>query len=289
MLRVCDPPNLIDFLNSREPFLRANLLTLTLASGTVVRLTDYDVPVVSANLGTFNHQGPLFKRSNLTHRKGVEVDSMTLTVTPDPADLLGPTPWLRSIRAGALDYATVQLDIAIFEVATPTVLKGTFNFFYGKVADIPETGAMGARIECKSELSRLGILMPRNVVQPGCLNTLFDVACGLAEASFRSTGTVTAINPDGSLDTTLVNATGTLDEGRLVITSGDNSNVVRKIKRNVSGDLYLFAPFVFPITPGTTIRVNPGCPKTKDVCNSRFGNQNRFRGFPYVPTPETVL
>lgn len=289
MLRVCDPGSLVTFLNSGAPFNKANLLTITLVSGTVIRLTDYDSPVVSTALGTFPTTGPLFKRSGITHRRGVEVDGMQLTLSPRPGDLLAGVPWLTSIRAGALDYATVKLDVAIFELATPTVLKGTFNWFYGNVADIPEWTTMGVSIECKSELARLDIQMPRNLIQPGCLNTLFDKACTLDEVAARVTGTVSAVNGDGSLQTGLAQATGFFDEGVLTITSGNNNNVVRKVKRQVSGALYLFAPFVFPVLAGTTFRVTPGCPKTKTVCNSKFSNVVNFRGFPYVPTPETVL
>lgn len=289
LLRTTTPPELVDLLNSGVPVFKADLLTLTLVSGTVIRLTSYDAPVVSPSLGTFLPGSPLFKRSLVTHKRGVEVDTMNITITPRETDLLGTTPWFKSIRAGALDYAKVRLDVAVFEVDTPTVLAGTFNWFTGNVAEIGDLTTMGVEIECQSILNRLDILMPRNLIQPGCLNTLFDQSCGLLESNFRTTGTISAVNGNGSLATGLAQASGYFDSGRLVITSGDNNNVVRKIKTNVSGDLFLFAPFVFPIVPGTTFRVNPGCPKTKDVCISKFSNGSRFRGFPYVPTPETVL
>lgn len=289
MLRACDPPSLVTFLNSGVPFNRANLLTLTLASGVVVRLTDYDIDVNWPAQGVYSHAGPMFKRSMVTHRRGVEVDSLTLTLMPASTDLLNGVSWMTSIRAGVLDYAKVSLDIAIFDVQTPTVLEGVFNWFYGSVAEIPEWGVMGARVECKSDSSRLDILMPRNLIQAGCLHTLFDLGCGLSEAANRTTGTISSVAGDGSLVTGLGSATGTFDEGRLVITSGDNTGVARKIKRQVTTNLYLFAPFVFPIAPGTTFYVTPGCDKTKDTCNTKFSNVVNFRGFPYVPLPEAVL
>lgn len=288
-LRACTPPDLVDFLNSGEPFFRANLLTLTLVSGLVIRATDYDhIPVVSGTLGTFADD-LMFSRSSITHRKGVEVDSMELVIYPRASNFGTSEQQVALAASGALDFAKVQLDVAIFTAAAPTTLRGTFNWFTGKVADISDLSAARIALSVKTELSRLDIMMPRNLIQPGCLNTLFDQGCGLLETAWRSTGTVTSVNADGSLNTTLSNPTGYLDGGRLVVTSGDNAQVVRKIKNNVAGVLHLFAPLVFPVTAGTTIRVNPGCPKTKDVCASKFSNGARFRGFPYVPTPETIL
>lgn len=289
MLRTCDPPTLVTFLNSGVPFNRANLLTLTLANGTVVRLTDYDTDVNWPAQGVYSHSGPLFKRSAVTHRRGVEVDGMTLTLMPAATDMLGGASWMTAIRSGVLDYAKVSLDIAIFNVLTPTVLEGVFNWFYGSVAEIPEWGVMGARVECKSDSSRLDILMPRNLIQAGCLHTLFDLGCGLLETANRTSGSISGTAGDGSLITGLGAASGTFDEGRLVITSGVHQGSVRKIKKQITTNLYLFAPFVSDPVPGTTFYVTPGCDKTKATCETKFSNVVNFRGFPYVPLPEAVL
>ena len=39
---------------------------------------------------------------------------------------------------------------------------------------------------------------------------------------------------------------------------------------------------------GDTFSVFPGCDKTKTTCAGKFSNIARFRGFPFVPVPETI-
>lgn len=288
-MRATDPPELITFLNTGAPFNKANLLTITLQSGSVIRITDYEVDVTSANLGTFSHSGPLFTKSDITHKRGVEVGTMTLIVSPKDTDLVDGIPWMVALQAGAFDYATVSLDVAIFDVTAPLVLKGTFNWFYGQIDEVPDVGLMAAELSVKSQLQRLDILMPRNQIQPGCLNTLFDLGCTLRRSDWELSRAINSVNTDGSLVTTITNGNGYYDEGRVTITSGQNTNAVRKIKQQVGGTLYLFSPFVFPIAAGTSCKVTPGCPKTQSACTTKFNNVVNFRGMPFVPVPETVL
>ena len=283
------PGTLPTYLNSGAPFRPVNLLTITLQSGVVLRYTDHDVDLPVAWLGgTFSH-ALVFKRSDITRQIGVQVDVLTIDVMPADTDLIGSTPWLVGAQAGALDFADVQLDVGIIDLAS-SALQGTFTWFVGSVATLGDISAASVKLNAKSFTARLDVQMPRNLVQPGCLNTLFSPPCGLVETAWRSTGTISAVASDQcSFSTGLAQAAGYFDGGRLTITSGPNANVVRRIKGFAAGGgVTLFAPLVWPLTVGTTFAVSPGCPKTASVCASRFSNLVNFRGLPYVPTPETV-
>lgn len=284
----CTPNTLPTYLNSGAPFRPVNLITLTLQSGVVLRYTDHDVDLTVSWLGAYSH-ALVFKRSDITRQLGVQVDTLTLEVMPAATDLIGSTPWLVAAQAGALDFAAVQLDVGIIDLASGA-LQGTFTWFVGDVGSLGDISAANVKLNCKSFTARLDIQMPRNLVQPGCLNTLFSEPCGLVETAWRSSGTVASVAADQcSFGSGLAQAAGYFDGGRLTITSGPNANVVRRIKSFAAGGgVTLFAPLVWPLTVGTTFVVSPGCPKTASVCASRFGNVVNFRGLPYVPTPETV-
>lgn len=293
-MRTFYPASLLTFLNTGAPYLDADLITLTLQSGVVVRLTNHDVDVdKGSGLGVFSHTGPLITRSRVTQKRGTEVSEMTLSISAASTDLLSGVPWLKAIRAGALDYAQVKVDVAVFDLGAPGVLKGWYTWFSGTVSRIPSFGATSAEVVVKNALARLAVMMPRNVVQTGCLNTWSDAGCGINKTAWQRTGTVSTINGDGTL---VLNwdspgePTYTIDGGQFILTSGDNANVVRKIKEynSTTNTVYQFAPFVFPVTIGTTFKAFPGCAGTQAAC-AAFGNSSRFRGLPYVPTPETVL
>lgn len=288
-----------DFLNTGESWRPVNLLTLTLQSGTVLRLTDHDVDLPVAALGgTFSHQ-LLFKRSGATHKRGVEVDTITIDVMPSPADLIGAVPWLTAAQAGVLDYAQVRLDIGVITLAnggafdqwSPLGLVGTFPWFVGDVGQVSDISAQHCVLSCKSFTARLDLQMPRNLIQPGCQKTVFTPSCGLVESAWRTTGVTSSIYNQGA-DFTMTGITqpdGYFDGGRLTVLSGDNANVVRRIKAQVGSHLYLFGPLIYPLVGGESVAISPGCAKTQAVCSAKFSNIVNFRGFPYVPTPETVL
>lgn len=286
-MRTFHPSSCLTFLNTGAPFKRRWLFTIALANGQTVKYTDSDANVIDGTLGTFLCQGPIIEKTNVTHKLGLEVDSMTMTITPKSTDTVGGTKWFDIIRSGALDYATVEINCAIFD--TSNAYKGYFNWFYGYVSDVPQLDGISAQINVKSQLSRLqDMQMPRNLVQPQCLNVLFDKGCGLSRASFTQTGTITAINGDGSYKISVSQADGYFDLGRLNITSGANLGVSKQIKHNHGQDLYLYAPLYFTPTVGDTIAVMPGCDLSQATCVGKFSNGNNFRGMRFVPVPETL-
>lgn len=294
-MRTFYPASLLTFLNSNAPYNEAELWTITLQSGVVVRYTSHDVDVdksLVSGTGVFSHSGPIIKRTSVKQKRGVEVSELSLNLSATSSQLLSGVPWMQAIRAGALDYAQVQLDLAVFDPGVASPAKGWYTWFVGTVARIPKIGMLSADIVLRNALARLEVLMPRNVVQPNCLNTWGDAGCGINKATWKKTGTVTTVNSDGSFIVSIPSGAPSmgLDGGQLILTSGNNANVVRKIKKYTAGTskIEFFAPFVFPVSVGATFDCYPGCPGTQAAC-AQFSNSSRFRGMPYVPTPETVL
>lgn len=290
-MRTLYPANLIDFLNSGVPYQRVDLWTFTLQSGTVLRVVDHEYAITRTTDGAvFSRTGPIIERTGVEQRRGLGASELTLTISATPTDYVyGTVPWMSALAAGVFDYADVTLDVGVLEIGAPTVLKGWYNWFEGSVDVIPTVSMMQAEVRVTNYVSRLKVLMPRNLVSPGCLNTLYDKGCSVNRATWTKTGTVATVNSNGSLVCTITGGTPADDaynEGTFIFTSGNNVNVTRKIKRNVGATFYFFGAAPFTVSPGDTVSVRPGCAKTRAAC-AVFGG--RFRGLPYVPTPETIL
>jgi uncharacterized phage protein (TIGR02218 family) len=147
-----------------------------------------------------------------------------------------------------------------------------------------------AVLTVNSDSELLNAMVPRNVYQPGCSNTLFDNACGLVKSSFAAT--VTAAGPtDAALTTFSLTASQTANryaQGFAVCTAGANAGVARTLKSNTSGALTSVRPWPAAVAVGDTFTIYPGCDRQQATCSSKFGNLVRFRGQPYVPAPETI-
>jgi uncharacterized phage protein (TIGR02218 family) len=142
--------------------------------------------------------------------------------------------------------------------------------------------------------------MPRNTLQPNCIHTLFDSGCTLLKAAFQVAGVVTAGSGSSSiLASALSQATGYFDLGTIAFTSGVLNGVVRSVKTytNVAGVKTIVPAIALspvgsstPTAPanGDTFSIVPGCDKTQSTCTSKFANLAHFRGFPYIPVPETA-
>lgn len=275
-------------LNSGRPFKRADLIKFKLTSELVVRTTNHDIEVTHDN-GVYSSAKPIFKRSYVTMSEGLQPDELSIEIMHGPSEIAPGVKWTSALRSGAFDYAYVTLDIGLFELADPYTLVGAYNWFYGKVSTIQPIGTYSSTLKIKSELTRLDIRMPRNVVQPGCLNQVYDLGCGLDRNDWDENGTVAAVA--GNVVTVTFAATPPNDlytEGSLEILTGDNTGAVRKIKQQTGSTIYLFAPFVNELAVGDSVRVVRGCARTRAAC-AALGNSSNFRGIPLVPVPETVL
>ena len=74
----------------------------------------------------------------------------------------------------------------------------------------------------------------------------------------------------------------------MTFTSGRNAGVTRTIRTNEGGAITVVMPFYYPPAAGDSFEVLPACDKSMHCCKVRFGNLARFRGYPFIPVPETA-
>ena len=281
------PGPLLSLFNSNSAFSKADLYTWTFIDGTILRVTDADVDIVTGG-NTFTSAAPLLERTKTTVSVGVEVDSIDVTAFPKSTDLVNGATWQTAARLGYFDGAQVLIETAYIQT-WPTVI-GTMHVFQGLVSDIyPERTSV--KLAVKSALELLAQPFPRNVYQSVCMHTVYDAGCTATKASFTATGTVVS-SPAPTLTsfkTGNAQAVGYFDQGVITFTSGANSGLKRTVKAYDGAGGFTFV-LPLPVAPaaGDTISVFAGCDKTVATCRTKFSNDVHFRGFPWVPNPETA-
>ncbi len=277
---------LIELLDSGRPFMMADCYTFTLASGTVLRYTSFDITLTHGGT-TWSAAGPVIERGNTRTVIGLEVDTLDLKTSPRDADLIGAQSWFQAACSGTLDGAKVTLQRAFLE--TPPTVVGLLTMFVGNVGPIT-IDRMTIEKTSNSPLELLNTKLPRNLYQAACLHTLFDTGCGLSPAAFAVTGAVDGAPTRTGFNAALGQAPGWFDLGALQFTSGALAGTRRSIKRWNGGDFALLNPL--PIAPaiGDAFTAWPGCDRLKATCESaKFSNVVNFKGYPFVPVPETAL
>ena len=53
------------------------------------------------------------------------------------------------------------------------------------------------------------------------------------------------------------------------------------------GYITVAIPFSGAPVGGSTFTIYPGCDRSHTTCNGRFSNLSHYRGYPYVPRPES--
>lgn len=279
---------LATFFETGRAARRFDLYTIVTTVGTVLRYTTADVPVLLPDGRVFG-RGPLITRSKWRSVRGVEVDDMTLAITPRSSDLVGSLPLLQFARSGGLRGCTVQLEWAFFDIAR--TLQGTLPRFFGRGSPTAlEAGAIELRVRSATEA--LQQQMPRDVYGPRCLNQVFDPRCGAQESGYASTAAVASLVSNGGRSQFGASISGRpdtyFDRGVVRFTSGANAGLQRTV-RSWSGGVFSFAlPWPQPVAIGDTFRASPGCDGTMATCGGRYANLARFRGQPFIPAPESA-
>ena len=241
-------------------------------------------PVVG---NTFDGGSVLIERSKIRTIIGVEVDTLDVTLHAQPTHLVGATPILQALRAGLFDAAQVKLERVFMPTWGDTSL-GTMILFAGLVADM-DIGRFKATLRVNSNLQRLNVQLPRNLYQPGCLNTLFDGNCTLGKGSFGVASSATSGSTTTSVHCGLGNPSGYFDLGTITFGSGTNAGLSVSVKQFAAGVFTLAMPLISAPAVGDTFTAYPGCDKSQATCTTKFNNLPNFRGQPYVPSPDTVL
>ncbi len=265
----------------------AELITITLADGTVLRYTTAERDIaVSGN--TFSSSGPLPIIGNISWKIGVEVDTVKLQLWALLTNLVESQAILAAIVQGLFDNALVLIE-RVFMPTFGDVSRGTIILLQGNVSDIPVADAGHAELDVKSRKELLNIPLPYLTYQPGCRWPLYGTGCTLSPASFQVSGALTAGSGPLLMNTNLTNPDQYFDQGYLIFTAGLNTGIKRAIRSyvNAGGQILLFVPLPNAVSTGDTFHAFPGCDKKQATCDTKFSNLINFGGMPYIPVPES--
>jgi uncharacterized phage protein (TIGR02218 family) len=275
-------------------FQMVDLYTITLQTGTILRYAsaDYDFTVGGH---TYAASSSLFTRGKTSTGLGIAVAQLDVTVHPLATELLGSLSWWQAAISGVLDGARLQVDRCFYQgtpwtAGWPDVSAGTLNLFGGRIADV-QVSRTEITLSVKSDLELLNIQLPRNVYQASCLHELYDAGCTLLKATFQQAGFVTSTDPLNPQVNGLGSTDGYYDLGYLTMTSGLNAGLSRPIKHYDAGTQQAQLLFALPnaLAINDTFTAVPGCDKQQATCSGKFSNLVHFRGFPYIPTAETLI
>ncbi len=284
ILRAASPA-LIALLASNQ-FIYAHLYTFVLKNGTTFRFTDCEMDL-SVNSEVFVSTSLLIERGQLSSKTGIQVDSLQLDVWSEQGTLLLGLPFLQLTHVGGLDGARCKME-QIFMPTLGDTSAGAITRFEGRLS-VDELTRFSARKTAHSDIELLNIQLPRNVFQPGCWNALYDTNCGVVKATKGINDVVLSGSTLRSINCSLSQASGYFTLGTIEFTAGANAGVVRSIRAYEPGVVQITLPLRSAPQIGDSFTVYPGCDGRQSTCLTKFNNLPKFRGQPYVPTPETAF
>ncbi len=279
-------PALIALLLNANQFIMADLYTITLVGGSVLRYSAASTTLF-AN-GYIFALGPKFERSKTKIVIGTQVDELEVRIYTEPTDLIGGVPFLQAAWQGQFDGALLQLERAFMPTYGDTS-PGTVVLFAGRISDIDCTRT-GIDLKCRSHLELLNIQMPRRLWQSSCTHTFGDAMCQFDRSSMQ----ITFAAEPGSTQAQIVTSvsptpTNLYVQGTIISVTGANAGSSRTIANMGSGGVSVKLPFLSSIVTGDQFQLLPGCDRTLATCSNIFNNATHFGGFPFIPTPETAV
>jgi len=211
--------NLIALFASGASYLMADLYTVTMLNGTVLRFTTADTALTVA--GQTYPPVPLCTRSAINLVAGLEVDDLTMTFFPAPSDMVGSITFAEAAYRGMFDNAAFLLERAFFSPTWATYVDKIIRF-KGTMQDIQGGGRTQIPVTVKSDIFLLNTKLPADIYQPGCRRVLYDTGCTVSKAGFGSSSAVLAgstttqilcglSQPGGSIGTLSAHSVGTGD------------------------------------------------------------------------------
>ena len=294
-------PALRALITTRQFFV-VDIFSFAFVGGGVARYCagDQDVTYNGVLYPAGGQTGPFFDRkdnkSKLRQVIGTAVDSISFDVIPGAATIFG-APFLQAVHQGQFDNAEVTIERLFMPLSSyGDTSRGAVRMFVGRVAEV-DAGRSVATFVVNDHRETLNIAMPRNLVQPGCVNNLGDTACGVNLASFTTTGTIASATA-GVITANITNAlVGYFDQGVIAMTSGALNGLSRSVKMatfGAPGTITLLGPFFTAPAPGDTFTISAGCNKSDTDANGcpKFYPTTvdaHFRGEPYVPQPVVAV
>jgi uncharacterized phage protein (TIGR02218 family) len=279
-------PALVALLASGDQFIMADLYTITLLGGLVLRYSAAPT-ALSAN-GYMFERGPKFERSKTRVVIGTQVDELEIKIYPETTDLIGGASFLEVAWRGQFDGALLQLE-RTFMPSYGDTSAGTVLLFAGRISDI-ECTRTSVDLKCRSHLELLNIQMPRRLWQSSCAHLFGGAMCQFDRSTLQATFLAGPGSSESQIATSVDPSPSNLFiQGTITGLTGANSGSSRTVANMGSGWVYLKLAFLSPVLVGDQFQLLPGCDRTLASCTNMFNNASHFGGFPYIPTPETAV
>ncbi len=278
--------NLVTWLETATEIRMADLYTITLKSGTVLRYTTWDQTVTLLG-NSFLTGPPSIERTAIEETAGLDVSTIEVVIRAGPADLVNGTPILQAIGQGLWDGAGFTIERLFMDSNSNQI--GTVIRFSGVVGPVDELTRSYVKLTVNSGTQYLTMHLPPVIMQPNCVHTLFDAGCGLSKASFAESNAVQGGSTVNKIISLSAKADGYYDNGQILFTSGPNNGLLKAVKQYFAKEFFFNSPLPFPPNAGDAFTAYPGDDKTQATCANKFNNLANFGGFPYVPVPETAI
>lgn len=256
---------------------------ITRTDGVIYGFTDHDrdLQVSDGQTVTIYRAATGYTRSAVANKADLSVDNLDMAGFFDSAAITE-----RDLRAGLWDNA----EIKIFQVNWRRPGDGIIPLRKGTIGEVGiSDGQYTAEMRGLTQPLQQTI---GEVYAPTCTADLGDARCGVDLSAFTESATVTSVIDAQTLEVSgLSAASDYYNAGLATFTAGASQGVKMEVARwdAVSGRLTLFQPVLFEVAAGDTLDVYPGCDKRLATCRDRFNNVRRFRGFPSVPTPDSIV
>jgi uncharacterized phage protein (TIGR02218 family) len=265
----------------------AELYEVTCQDGSIARFTSHGEDI------TYN--GDLYtaipmQRGKIGMHSDLQVDKVSLEL-----GLIGITVGSKAytmpqlIKRGFLRQARVRIFAVDYELLTWEKFR-----FDGYITDTIGYNSGVLSLQIGSILDRLQDKFPKLTYSEFCPHRVYGSYCGLNADTYRESGAVLFGSTRARIyaDVFLYanQAAGYWMRGELIITEATDEeyNVSRTILTHGDGYVDLMLPFHGTPSTGSSFNVLPGCDKSGQTCDEKFGNYENFLGFEYIPRPEVL-
>ena len=264
----------------------ATLWKVTRVDGTVFGFTDHNEDLTVSGVVYSASSG--YTRSAIRASLGLAPDDMEVEGVLSASTLNED-----EIRAGLWDYATID----IYMVNWADTSMGAVQMTRGRLGQI-RSGRQTFTAELLGLSKHLQQAFGR-LYTPGCDADLGDSRCRVdlnGSPGLTVVGTVTSTSSNRVFaDTSLTQASGYFDGGKITWTSGLNDGLSMEVKTYtrsgspLTNALALQLPMPYTVAVGDAYSMHAGCDKTFATCGTKFSNVLNYQGFPHVPGVDRLL
>lgn len=276
-----------------DSFVMADLYDILLVNGEHIFLTSADIDLyyqMGRSSQTFI--SALIERNQWKLSKGTSVNSLTVTIYPNDYVsniLVGGIPLIEACNIGALDGSQVYIYRAFMPTWKYNNINNdnTITLYFGYISTITADRTM-VQFEVKSALEYLNLKTPKNLFQAPCGNIVYDLTCSLDIVNYTTNFTVTNAIDKQNISTGIAQPDGYYNLGIITCLTGVNAGAKRSVLSFVNGIATVSLLWDNIPQTGDTFSIVAGCDKTMATCKNKFNNIANYRGFPFVPPPETA-